>query len=155
MSSHRRSYGANSVTRSHRERAFHPDACGDNGAVERIDRKLAQLCQQAREALTYAFATSTDEVLRELSVASVMPAPDSTRLMVTVYISSPVTIEVVAGASELDQELLLDRQIERDRDMVLGCLQRARGYLRSEVAASINRKRAPELAFTLASSARA
>ena len=70
---------------------------------------------------------SGDPVLRDLLVASVVPAPNSSRLLVTV---SPAP-----GADDLDQAT------------VAGHLERARGWLRSEVAGAINRRKAPDLAF--------
>ena len=58
---------------------------------------------------------------------SVVPAPNSSRLRVTVSVDLP-------GA-------------EFDRQEVLGLLDQQTGRLRAEVAASINRKRVPALAF--------
>ncbi len=101
------------------------------------NRKLSQLCQQVFEALTYALMGSADEALRVLAVVSVVPAPDASRLLVTIRPS-----EVPVGMSP--DELI------RRADSILERLGRARGYLRSEVAASIHRKRTPELTFSLA-----
>ncbi|MCG8418305.1 MAG: ribosome-binding factor A [Proteobacteria bacterium] len=100
---------------------------GEFGESTFVDRKLAQLCQQAREALSYALAGSADWVLRDVLIDSVMPAPDATRLLIAVH---PTEIEQIALLARLDA---------------------ARGYLRSEVAAAIHRKRAPELVFRIAS----
>jgi ribosome-binding factor A len=83
--------------------------------------------------LTYALADSVDAVLRDVSIVSVTPAPDASRLLVTVAGPSSAS----AGHDDAGADLLAR-------------LDSARGYLRSEVAASIHRKRAPELAFSLA-----
>jgi ribosome-binding factor A len=68
--------------------------------------------------------------LRSLKVVSVTPAPDASRLLVTVEPVPP------AGAA--------------DPGLVLARLGRASGWLRSEVAAAVTRKRAPVLTFRLA-----
>src|SRR5262245_66214983 len=47
-------------------------------------RKVLQLCGQVARTLNGAFADSGDEVLRDLAVVAVTPAPNSTRLLVTV-----------------------------------------------------------------------
>ena len=91
-------------------------------------RKVTQLCEQAREALSMALTCSADPALRELSVASVSPAPDASRLLVTI-------------------ETDVDSAQTADHDYILDKLQVARGYLRSEVAGAIHRKRTPELMF--------
>jgi ribosome-binding factor A len=90
------------------------------GALHHRD---AQLCRQASEALSIALAASADPVLRDVTIASVEPAAGTARLMVTVY------------------------PTERDPDFLVARLERARGYLRGEVAAAIHRKRVPDLAF--------
>jgi ribosome-binding factor A len=89
------------------------------------------LCRQVWRALTYALAGSADDAIRTLSVASVLPAPDAGHLLVTV---------VPGGAGDLAPSLvdLLER------------LDRARPWLRREVAEAIVRKRAPELTFRVA-----
>src|SRR5437763_13348583 len=46
-------------------------------------RKLLQLCGQVERTLNGALADSADEVLRDLVVVAVTPAPNSTRLLVT------------------------------------------------------------------------
>ncbi len=94
------------------------------------NRKALQLCGQASEALNLALASCGDDVLRDLFIRSVVPAPNSGRLLVTVE-RSPSSAEV--GDAE-----------------VLARLQAAAGLLRREVAAAINRRRAPELTFRVA-----
>lgn len=87
------------------------------------NRKALQLCRQVERALSVALE---GEVLRDLTVQSVLPAPDSTRLLVT--FSHP-GVEAIASAD------------------VLAALEVARPRLRSAVAAAIHRKKTPELAF--------
>jgi len=95
------------------------------------DRKTQQLCRQVQRALSLALAGECyDDVLRELYVEAVLPAPDASRLLVRVVI--PAHVEVA----------LAD---------VLERLDRARGRLRQLVAEAITRKRAPELDFIPAS----
>jgi ribosome-binding factor A len=89
------------------------------------DRKTLQLCRQVERALSWALGDSEDDVLRELLVVSVEPAPNSRRLLVSV--------------APLEQ---LSNLLE-----VLRHLEAARGWLRSEVAAAITRRKAPELMF--------
>jgi ribosome-binding factor A len=93
-------------------------------------RHARQLGRQVAETLGAVLAGDAhDEVLSGLRVISVVPAPDATRLL--------VTVEPLPGApaSGLDPALLAAR------------LERASGWLRSEVAAAITRKRAPLLTF--------
>lgn len=114
--------------RSRRRRGIDmlPSIYGDAAGAMAGSRKVAQLCQQASEALSLALACSADAVLRDLSVVSVSPAPDASRLL--------VTVEAEDG-------------VEHDR--ILDKLQVARGYLRSEVAGAIHRKKTPELMFRM------
>jgi ribosome-binding factor A len=97
---------------------FHPDA------RRRDDRGVLRLCSQVRDALTYALADCRDAVLQSLRVDAVEPAPDATRLAVTLN---------AAGETEADAA--------RAR------IALAAGMLRSEVAAAVRRRRAPELVF--------
>ena len=91
----------------------------------RDDRSTRRLCGQVRESLMYALAGSCrDEVLQSLYVAEVEPAPDASRLA--------VTLEVAEAA-------LADAARTR--------LALVAGMLRAEVAASIHRRRTPELVF--------
>lgn len=91
-------------------------------------RKAKQLCRQVAETLDLVLSGDCrDELLQSLHVISVVPAPNSSRLLVTV--SSDLSIEAF------------------DRQEILGLLERQAGRLRSEVAASINRKRVPSLVF--------
>jgi ribosome-binding factor A len=91
------------------------------------NRKALQLCRQVEQTLGSVLAGGCgDAVLRDLLVQSVVPAPDSTRLLVTLSFSGPATVD----AGEL-----------------LAHLQRAQGLLRSEVAAAIHRRKVPDLTF--------
>jgi ribosome-binding factor A len=117
------------------------DLCGQPGPEDGLDpretlrqdarkkggRKAHQLCGQVAQALNYAFAAvCEDDVLRDLLVVSCQPAPDESRLLVSVG---------SALATRCEPALVLDH------------LQRALGKLRTEVAAAIHRKKVPELTF--------
>lgn len=116
--------------------------CSELGAEDGIDprdlarqsttgkkggRKTLQLCGQVAEALNYAFGSvCNDDLIRELGVISVQPAPDESRLLVTVGPMLPGPF---------------------DPAQVLSRLQQAMGKLRTEVATSIHRKKVPDLTF--------
>jgi ribosome-binding factor A len=85
------------------------------------NRKALQLCRQVERALSVALE---GDVLRDLAVQSVAPAPDSSRLLVTF---------VYAGAEPIAD--------------VLSALRGNYAKLRAEVAASIHRRKTPELTF--------
>ncbi len=90
------------------------------------NRKALQLAAQVERTLVQVFAGEcSDEVLCDLRVEGVRPAPDSAHLMV---ILSP-------GGTDTPLEKILEH------------LGRANGRLRSEVASAIHRKKAPELSF--------
>ena len=93
------------------------------------DHKVGKLCSQVFRTLSCAFGELQDDVLRDLVVYSVTPAPDASRLLVCVYFPNPSP--------------------GMDAGEIVGRLERARGFLRSEVAGAINRKRTPELQFQL------
>lgn len=95
----------------------------------RADRKARQLCRQVLRTLNVALAGCGDEILQDLTVLAVEPAPDAGRLLATVAPGFTARRAGFAG--------ILER------------LDRAGGRLRSEVAEAIVRKRAPELAFTV------
>lgn len=88
------------------------------------NRKALQLCTQVARALMGVFAECGDDALRDLLIESVTPAPNSSRLLVTVLPAAPIEPAVV-----------------------LEHLERARGKLRSEAVAAIHRRRAPDLLF--------
>jgi len=88
-----------------------------------VDRKAVQLAGQVRRTLELVMAgESREPVLLDLQVLSVEPAPDSTRFRI-----------VVTGDVE--------------ETGALEALGRAASWLRTEVAASINRRKAPLLTF--------
>jgi ribosome-binding factor A len=95
----------------------------------REGRKTQQLCREVERTLIVAFAACTDAALRTLLVVAVEPAPDSARLLVT-----------LAPASG---------QLDVDVGAQLKAIGAARGRLRAEVAAALQRKRTPELIFRI------
>ncbi len=92
------------------------------------DRKALQLCHQVAVTLQEVLADCGDAVLQALRVVVVQPAPDASRLLVTV-------------APETPPEESLDPNRVQER------LAHAAGHLRSEVASAITRKRAPVLIY--------
>jgi ribosome-binding factor A len=93
------------------------------------NRKALQLAAQVAETLSQVLqGECDDEVLRDLLVMSVVPAPDSTQLLVTVSLAP--SAGTVSTAEVMEH------------------LQKARGKLRSEVALAIHRRKTPELLFT-------
>ena len=91
------------------------------------NRKARQVCRQVERTLGLLLAgVCGDAILRDLLVESVVPAPDSTRLLVTLRFSGAETATV---------------------GDVLARLHEAHGFLRSEVAAALHRRKAPELTF--------
>ena len=94
---------------------------------KQIRRKDRQLCGQVQRAVGSALgANFDDEVLNELWVVKVEPAPNVSRLMIW-----------VAGPRGSSAELILAR--------LLG----VSGALRAEVAAAICRKQVPTLSFAI------
>ena len=100
----------------------------------REDRKALQLCRQISQTLDEVFAESRDDVLRGLHVLAVEPAPDASRLLVTVLPEDGVT------ASRSNPTVIVEH------------LSKASGYLRGEVTTAITRKRTPLLAYRVAAS---
>ena len=98
---------------------------------EAPDRKALQLCHQVAETLEEVLAECGDGVLQSLRVLDVEPAPDASRLLVTV------------AADALPDQPLDPRNVHDH-------LVRTSGHLRSEVAGAITRKRAPVLVYRLA-----
>jgi ribosome-binding factor A len=91
------------------------------------NRKALQLCSQICDCLNMCFADLGDDLLRELVVQSVVPAPDSRQMLVIV-------------------EVPKDLETSRVRDHIA----RASGRLRTEIAAAIHRKHVPRLVFQIA-----
>ncbi len=96
-------------------------------ASPRHAHKDQQLCAQVAALVGVALAELDDPVLASLTVASVAPAPDASRVLVTV----------------LDPD-------GHPVDEVVARLFRLRGHLRAEVAVGVTRKRVPDLAFAVA-----
>ena len=94
------------------------------------NRKAKQLCRQVAETLDQVLSGETgDEVLRGLRVSGVVPAPDSSRLRVT------LSADCEPGAF--------------DRALVEQRLAHYKGRLRCEVAAAITRRKTPTLVFNV------
>ena len=91
-------------------------------------RKAMQLCAQVADTLRQLFSYETsDEILQSLEVLDVSPAPNAAQLL--------VTLAPAVGVGALDEQ------------QVQAALVRAGGWLRSEIAAAITRKRVPRLSF--------
>jgi ribosome-binding factor A len=91
----------------------------------RIPRKNLQLCAQVREALYWVLGSAVgDESLAYLQVVGVEPMPDASRLLVTMSVPDEMTVADAVNR-----------------------LRNATKTIRAEVAASIRRRKAPELHF--------
>jgi ribosome-binding factor A len=97
------------------------------------NRKALQLSGQVARTLSGLLAESEDDVLRDLLVVSVVPAPYASRLLVSVAPSPAEAVEAPA---------------------VLERLERVRGRLRTEVAAAVHRRKAPDLTFRVVNAGR-
>ncbi len=97
----------------------------------KTNRKTLQLCAQIADTLNGLFAECHDETLQAFQVASVVPAPDATQLLVTVY-------PVIQPTSPMNPQEVFNH------------LSEASSWLRGEVAGAITRKRAPKLLFQVA-----
>lgn len=94
--------------------------------------KDLQLCRQVFDALTYALVEIDDPLMDDLVLASVVPAPNASRVLVT----------LVAAREDLSSN---------ERDAALEAIAANAGELREDVAAEITRQRVPELVFRIAS----
>lgn len=91
--------------------------------------KARQLCKQVMRSLQEAFIGEfEDPVLQDLMIVSVDPAPNASQLLVT-----------------LDDSAVL-KGIGRNR--IRAKLERVCGFLRSQIADTIHRRRVPQLFFT-------
>jgi ribosome-binding factor A len=98
------------------------------------DRKSLQLCSQVADTLNQVLSGEcNDDLLRNLHVARVVPAPDASQLLVIV---APAWRDEPMRSAEV-----LDR------------LATHSGRLRSEVAAAITRRKAPRLSFQFVNTA--
>ncbi|EAQ79926.1 ribosome-binding factor A [Blastopirellula marina] len=92
-----------------------------------------QLCRQVLETLEMVLSGEIDDDrLPILHVVEVVPAPDSSRMLVTLSADIAAT--------------------DDDPDEILNTLSEYADLLRMEVAAAIHRKKAPQLLFHLAPS---
>lgn len=92
-------------------------------------RKATQLCSQVQQALAQILSSEfDDDVMLGLSVLAVEPASGESQLLVTLQPDASETIS---------------------REEILRRLAQVSGFLRSEVAAAITRKRAPQLLWRL------
>ena len=113
--------------------------CDDDGLVARdFHRKTAanktcdeykqlRLCEQVARTLALTFADSTVDQLRELKLEHVKPGKQSAGLRV--QIRRPIGTDAETCA------------------LLLAMLKEQEGWLRSEVACAITRKRVPSLTF--------
>ena len=98
------------------------------GSSKTNNRKSQQLCAQVADTLGQLIGGDTaDEILQSLRLIEVSPAPDASQML--------VLVGPAAGAPELAAR------------EVLAALNGASGWLRTEIAAAITRKRAPRLIF--------
>lgn len=105
---------------------MHRDRRGRRG------HKDLQVCRQVHDVLTYALAELDDPMIDELVVAYVTPAPNASRVQVTLVPSRE--------GIDVDSTAVLERLHEYADD------------LREDVAAEVTRRRAPELVFRIAAS---
>jgi ribosome-binding factor A len=128
--------------RTRREMLAHCDEMHDDDGIDprdffktdRIQKKehhhLLRLCRQVAETLDQVLSGEIgDNLLQCLHVVSVTPAPNASRLL--------VTLRADCKRDEFDRDVLEDR------------LAACKGRLRCEVAAAITRRKAPTLAFNL------
>lgn len=95
---------------------------------EGFDRKMLQLCKEAARALEMTLACDCrDPILNDVEIVSVTPGMSANQLSVAVAYAGDD-----AGV---------------DADEVLARLSGVAGFLRSEVARAVNRRRVPELRF--------
>ena len=101
---------------------------GTQGRGDEIDRAEGPATlHQVAESLSLAMAaTAGDDIVAGMTVLAVEPAPDTTRMLVTVAPPKGEALDPAEIVSRLD---------------------RAAPRLRAEVARSITRRRAPSLAF--------
>jgi ribosome-binding factor A len=92
------------------------------------DRKVRQLCSQVADTLSLVLSGEcSDELLQNLQVMAVDPAPNASQLLVTVRLADE--------AEPVDPAEIAER------------LASIAGKLRCEVASAITRKQAPKLVF--------
>lgn len=97
--------------------------------ISKKNRKALQVSRQVFETLAYVLSSAPDETLQQLTVVAVTPAPDSSRMLVSIR------------RGDEDGSLA-------DAD-VIESLNQCTGWLRSEIAAAITRKRVPTLIYQI------
>jgi ribosome-binding factor A len=102
---------------------------GHNSQLRQTERKAAQLCKQVQQALEYLIGDVVCELDASVTVQEVRPAPFTSHLLVFLQVSDCPTPDVL-------------NDVER-------VVNRCAGFLRSEVAQRIHRKKAPTLSFCL------
>jgi ribosome-binding factor A len=128
--------------RTRRQLLAHCDEMRDDDGIDPRDffrkeplhkkkhHKLERLCRQVAETLDQVIAGEfADDLLQCLRIVSVMPAPDASRLLVTLHAD--------CNPEVFDRPLLEDR------------LAACKGRLRCAVAAANTRRKAPSLAFNV------
>lgn len=100
------------------------DLRGDHNN-RKLDRKAAQLCEQVRQALDFIIPDSLQDMELDALVVSVQPAPNTGHLLV-----------LLTGVDPNQDDLELQEAIS----------ERA-GSIRTSVAASIQRRKAPTLTY--------
>ena len=104
----------------------------DDGRRSGPGRKSLQLCEQVAQTLSLVLASEfDDEVLRDLTVSEVVPAPDASHLLVTLTLSPSAEAHGIAE--------------------VLARLEAHSVRLRAEIASAIHRRRVPQLTYRLMS----
>lgn len=111
------------------EDGLDPKLLARGGSDSPDRRKTWQLCSQVHDALRLILGEAADERLHSLEVREVLPAPNDSQLLVLLVPLDPLTSE--------------------EREAVTRSLEVAAGWLRSEVASAITRKRAPRLVLQL------
>jgi ribosome-binding factor A len=94
------------------------------------DYATLRLCAQVRQTLELSLPGALGEVGLSLRVESVTPAPDASRLLVSIATDASMT--------------------EEDRRWVTERLAELTPWIRSEVASAITRRKAPGLVYALA-----
>lgn len=90
-----------------------------------LDPRGSQVIASARRTIAMAMDDARDPVLTRARLVDVVPHPDASCLRI-----------VVSAATD-------------DVEAVRDALQRARSYLRAELAADLDRRRTPEIVFTI------
>ena len=93
---------------------------------KKVHRKNKQLCSQVVQALNLAFAEIDSDIVSSLYAREAIPAPNTSRLLVTIVANGSYSIE----------------EVQRE-------LARFSGKLRYEISTVIHRKKVPSLAFVI------